>query len=192
MEVDPQMMGMASLCLWWLVLLQGIVTLILGIMFLAQPFETLAVLVVFLGAYWFVTGIFTLIGLAVDKSNAAMKAILGVLSIIAGIVILAHPLYSALMVPLILITFIGAWAIVMGAISLYGGFKGGGWGSTALGILGIIFGIILLAAPYIALALLPTVLGIFGVAGGLSVIVASIMIHSQETKDQAPKGSSGA
>ena len=80
----------------------------------------------------------------------------------------------------------------MGAISLYGGFKGGGLGSAALGILGIIFGIILLAAPYIALVLLPTVLGIFGVAGGLSLIVASFMIHSQETKDQEPKGSSGA
>ena len=38
---------------WWLVLIFGIVTLIMGLFFLYYPYGTLLVLVTFIGAYWF-------------------------------------------------------------------------------------------------------------------------------------------
>jgi len=44
--------------LWWLLLLEGITTIILGILLISQPAGTLAVIVIFLGIYWLIEGIF--------------------------------------------------------------------------------------------------------------------------------------
>jgi len=162
---------------WWLVLLQGIVILILGIMFLTWPFETLLVMVTFLGAYWFVSGIFALIGLGMDRTNAALKAVLGILGIIAGILILIYPLFSTILVPFLFIVLIGVWGVIMGAVSLYGGIREEGWGSAVLGVIGIIFGIIILAHPFLTETVLPLVLGIFGIIGGISTIAAAFMVR---------------
>ena len=85
---------------WWLVLIQGIITLILGIFLLYYPYGTLLVLVTFLGAYWFVSGLFGLISLFVDRTNAGWKILFGILGIIAGIAILTYPLYSYVRRPL--------------------------------------------------------------------------------------------
>lgn len=45
---------------WWLLLVQGIIALILGIALLSYPVETLMVIIVFLGAYWRASAFFTL------------------------------------------------------------------------------------------------------------------------------------
>jgi len=164
---------------WWLVLLQGIVTLILGIMFLSWPYFTLMIAVTFLGAYWFVSGLFALVGLAVDRSHFAVKIVLGILGIIAGILILAHPLFSTVLIPSLLVIFIGVWGIIMGAVSLFAAFKGAGAGAAALGIIGLILGLVLIANPFIAVVFMPFILGIIGVIGGIAAIVTAIAIRAQ-------------
>jgi uncharacterized membrane protein HdeD (DUF308 family) len=161
---------------WWLVLIQGIITLILGIFFLAYPFGTLLVLVTFLGAYWFISGLIGLFSLAVDKTNAAWKILFGILGIIVGIAILVYPFYSAFVVPYVFIIFVGVWGLIMGFVSLFAGFKGGGWGASIIGIILIIFGCLILANPVVSTVLLPFVLGVFGIIGGIAAIVASIYL----------------
>jgi uncharacterized membrane protein HdeD (DUF308 family) len=161
---------------WWLVLIQGIITLILGIFFLVYPFGTLLVLVTFLGAYWFISGLIGLFSLAVDKTNAAWKILFGILGIIVGIAILAYPFYSAFVVPYVFIIFVGVWGLIMGFVSLFAGFKGGGWGAAIIGIILIIFGCLILANPVVSTVLLPFVLGVFGIIGGIVAIVASIYL----------------
>ncbi|HPJ74530.1 MAG TPA: DUF308 domain-containing protein [Methanoregulaceae archaeon] len=173
---------------WWLVLLQGIVALVLGILFLSWPYYTLMIAVTFLGAYWFVSGLFALIGLATDRSHAAVKILLGVLGIIAGIVILAHPLFSTVLIPSLLVILIGLWGVIMGVVSLFAAYKGGGAGAAALGIIGLILGLVLVANPYIAVALMPFILGIFGVIGGLAAIVTAIAIRAQSGKGGSAPG----
>ena len=85
---------------WWLVLIMGFITLILGIFLLYYPYGTLLVLVTFLGAYWFISGLIGLCSLFVDRTNAGWKILFGILGIIAGIAILTYPLYSYLRRPL--------------------------------------------------------------------------------------------
>jgi uncharacterized membrane protein HdeD (DUF308 family) len=48
---------------WWLLLVQGIIALILGIALHRYPVETLMVIIVFLGGYWCASAIFTLFSL---------------------------------------------------------------------------------------------------------------------------------
>jgi len=165
---------------WWLVLIQGIVTLILGLFLLYRPYGTLFVLVTFLGAYWFVTGIIGLISLFWDRTNMGMKLLFGILGLLAGLAILAYPLYSTFVVPFIFIIMIGVWGLIMGFVALFGAFKGGGWGAAIIGILLIIFGLLILANPYLTVAVLPFILGVFGVGGGIAAIIGSFFLRSSE------------
>ncbi|NYT20667.1 MAG: hypothetical protein GKC07_02560 [Methanomicrobiales archaeon] len=165
---------------WWVVLLQGIIALILGIFFLTSPYMTLLVVVTFLGAYWFVSGIFALVSIGVDKTNAGLKALVGILGIILGILILAYPYYSAFVVPFVFVIMVGVWALIIGGIHMYQAFTGGGWAIGILGFISVIFGLILLIQPYIATLALPFVLGILGIVFGFAAIIGSFMIRSRQ------------
>ena len=46
---------------WWLILLDGIAGLIIGILLIAYPQATLTFIVVLLGIYWLIAGIFKII-----------------------------------------------------------------------------------------------------------------------------------
>jgi len=132
---------------WWLVLLLGIVALILGAYLLYKPLATLEVIIIFLGAYWFVNGIFTLFSIAVDKTHTGMKLLWGFLGIILGLFILAYPLYSTFVVPFVFTIMVGILALIYGVIALYGAFTGKGWGRGILGILSIRFWLLIRAEP---------------------------------------------
>jgi len=178
-EIRNPLLPTGAMLPWWLVLIQGIVALVLGCSFLAFPYLTLFVLVVFIGAYWFVSGIFALISLSSDRSNMGWKVVVGLLGIIAGILIMIYPYYSTILLPSLLIIFIGVWGLIIGGITLAHGIRGGGWGEIILGILGIIFGIVLLANPFISAALLPFVLGIFGIVLGIGAIATAFMCRGK-------------
>jgi hypothetical protein len=46
---------------WWVFLLQGIAGILLGLMLIAAPGATLVTLVLFLGFYWIVSGVLSLV-----------------------------------------------------------------------------------------------------------------------------------
>jgi hypothetical protein len=93
------------------------------------------------------------------------------LGIIAGLLILQHPIWAPFVVGGTLIIILGIQGIIYGIISLVEAFRGAGWGIGILGAISIIFGIILLANVWIATFSLPWVLGVFGLVGGVIAIV---------------------
>jgi uncharacterized membrane protein HdeD (DUF308 family) len=157
---------------WWLVLLGGILNIIVGILLLVNPGKTTIAFVWVLGLYWFVQGIFVLVGMFVDHSAWGWKLFMGVLSIVAGIFVLRHPIASALTIPAFLVLLLGIQGLIMGVISLVMAFKGGGLGAGLLGALSIIFGIILIL-NWAELATVLTfiwVVGILAIVGGIAQI----------------------
>lgn len=164
------MLSEQTLLPWWLLLLWGFFTLIVGGLFLFNPGQTMAFLIIFLGAYWLVGGIFTIASLVVDKSNMGWKIFLSVINILAGIVILTYPLYSTIFVFTFLIIFLGFWALFIGAAHLYHAYTAKDAGNAVLGIISLIFGLLLLLNPFIAAALLPFVFGGFAIVSGLASI----------------------
>ncbi len=151
---------------WWLVLMGGILNIIIGILLLTAPAKTVFVLVLALGIYWIVSGIFTLVGMFIDHSAWGWKLVIGALSIIAGIVILSYPIMSALTFPSILILLLGINGVIIGIVMLINAFQGGGWGAGILGVLSIIFGIILVL-NYTSPAM---IVGLVWAAGFLAII----------------------
>jgi len=163
----------AGLFPWWILLLWGVLALLIGIMFLASPGITTVIFITFLGAYWFVGGIFSLASLAIDRTNMGWKIFLAILNMIAGIIILAYPLYSTFFLLSFLIILIGFWACVTGCVHLYSAFAQKDAGNGILGAFSLIFGILLLVFPLISAALLPVIAGIIAIVIGIAAIVTS-------------------
>lgn len=156
---------------WWLVLIEGIALIILGILWLTNPASTTLVFIQVLGIYWLIAGIFKIVGIFLDHSMWVWKLIAGILGIIAGIIVLNHPLWSPFVVGATLIIILGIQGIIFGGIGIWQAFKGAGWGTGILGALSIIFGIYLLANIGAATFVLPWVLGILAIVGGIAAIV---------------------
>jgi len=143
--------------------------IVVGILLLTAPVKTTFVLVLALGFYWIVGGIFTLVGMFVDHSAWGWKLFMGLLSIVAGTAILRYPLMSAVAVPQVIVLVLGIQGLIVGTIGLIMAFKGGGWAVGILGALSIVFGLILIAnysAPGMVLTLI-WVAAIFALVGGL-------------------------
>ena len=160
---------------WWLILMAGVLNLIVGILLLANPGKTAIALVWVLGLYWFVQGIFVLVAMFLDHSAWGWKLFMGVLGILAGIVVMRHPIASALVIPSILILLLGIQGLVMGGISLVLAFRGGGWSAGILGALSILFGIILIMnyANLLTVLTYIWVVAIVAIAGGIVQIVVA-------------------
>lgn len=166
--------------IWWIFLLQGITTIILGVMLLFAPGITIALLIQFLGIYWLVSGIFSIIMIftGVSAIHWGWSLLSGVLGIIAGILVLNHPLLNTILLPTLLVYIIGIEGIIIGIIGFIKGFGGEGLGSSIFGAINIIFGVILLSSPFLAISLLSLVIGVFGIVGGVSLIALSSQVRS--------------
>lgn len=165
---------------WWIFLLQGIATLILGLLLLISPGMTLVVLVTFMGIWWLVGGIFSIVGIFLPDRSVPWGWFLfnGILGILAGIAVLNHPLLATVLIPTVLVIFIAVDGIIFGVIGLIQAFQGGGLGSGVWGVISIIFGIILLTRPLAAAGVVPIVAGIFGLIGGVALIVLALRLRN--------------
>ena len=169
---------------WWLVLLEGIASVIIGLFLLTAPGITLLFLVQVTGFFWLIGGILRVVSIFVDSALWGWKLVGGVIGILAGIVVLQHPLWSTLLLPAVYVIILGIQGIISGGASLVMAFQGGGWGMGILGALSIVLGIVLLLNPlFIGVAVLPIVLGAFSLVGGIAAIVGTFMLRKGSTTD---------
>jgi uncharacterized membrane protein HdeD (DUF308 family) len=162
---------------WWLVFLEGLVALIIGIYLITSPVATTIFLVWVLGIYWLIAGILTLVHLFTDRTDMIWKVISGIIGILAGLAVIEYPLLSAVFVPATFIILIGVLGIVYGAISLFYSLKLG-WGAAIKGILSIIFGLLLIGSPYIGIVLLVYFLAVIGIVGGVATMYMGYKMRS--------------
>jgi uncharacterized membrane protein HdeD (DUF308 family) len=169
-----------SLLPWWLVLLWGLLSLIIGVMFLTTPVLTTELFILFIGAYWLVGGIFTLASLVVDKSNAGWKIFLSIINILAGIVILLYPFYASVFILTFFVIFIGFWGCFIGISHLYHAFKEKDAGNGVLGVISLLIGLLLLFFPFLAALFIPFILGGLAVAFGIIGIIMSSYVKKAQ------------
>ena len=169
---------------WWLTLLSGIMALTIGSILLWSPaktkVETYLILIVFLGVYWIVEGIFDIINIFIDRSMWGWRLFIGIISIAVGAYIVMYPVATAVALPKIFVLALGVWGLIYGIGLLIMAFRGGGWTDAILGVLGIIFGIALTVNYYVTgmgLAMLWTAAA-FGVIGGIMLIVRAFRQRS--------------
>ena len=165
--------------IWWLFLLQGLAGTILGLMLITYPGATLVALVTFLGFYWLFVGILSLVRVFVDRSVPWIWSLLiGIVGILAGLLVLRHPLFAALTVPTTIVIILGVQGLIMGALDIISGLTGGGIRSFFLGVINIVIGLFLLASPLMAALAVPLVFGALLLIQGAGLIVLGFRVRA--------------
>jgi uncharacterized membrane protein HdeD (DUF308 family) len=138
---------------WWLFLIVGVISILAGILALVWPDITLLALGLFVGiGLLFIGGLEIAEAIAGSPDSRALTSIVGVLSIIAGIVCLRRPGESLLALVIVL----GVYLIVEGAIRFIRAFQEleDRAAMMLLGIVDAILGILILSLPKLSLVTL--------------------------------------
>jgi uncharacterized membrane protein HdeD (DUF308 family) len=171
---------------WGLVLVEGMVVALLGLILLVAPGASLFFLVLLLGIYLVIAGIFRIIGIFSDSSSWGWKLAAGILCLIAGLAIVSNPLWSTTLASTWLVILVGFLAMLQGAAGLIVAFQGGSWGMGVLSVLGILFGLFLVINPLIGVATLTLILAIFMLIGGVGAVIQAFRMR-REAAGQQPR-----
>jgi uncharacterized membrane protein HdeD (DUF308 family) len=165
--------------IWWVFLLQGFAGIIIGLMLITEPGATLVALTTVLGFYWLITGVLALVQVFVDRATPWVWSLLaGLVGILAGLFVLRHPLVAALTVPTVLVIILGIQGLVIGAVQIIGGFKGGGIGPFILGAINVLVGILLLGSPVAAALAVPLVFGVLLLIQGAGLMILAFRVRA--------------
>ncbi len=167
-EVPPALVALAKA--WWLMVLVGTLCLVAGIVVIVQPGISLATLAVIAGIFLVIDGCFDLVSsLSRATDHRGLLALLGVLTVVVGVILIRHPSTSVVAIALL----IGIWLIAFGLIrlvDLLSGGEGGGW-SVAIAIFEIIGGIVIVVIPDIGVATLALLVAISFILRGIGMCV---------------------
>ena len=162
--------------LWWLPALFGVVTLGVGVFFVVSPHETLSTFTVIAGIFLLFDGVLAIFGSIFGKGEGrGLLALIGVLSAIAGLVLIKKPFDTLVVFTLI----VGVWFVVAGIVRFVvalGSPEGRG-GNILTAILDLIAGILILAWPDLGLATVAVIIGIVLIMRGALFIVAGWQLH---------------
>jgi uncharacterized membrane protein HdeD (DUF308 family) len=162
--------------LWWLLVLFGIVAIAVGVFFVASPHETLSTFTVIAGIFLLVDGVLAILASIFGRGEGrGVLALVGALSVIAGLVLIKKP-FVALAV---FILIFGIWLVVEGVVRFASalGTPEGRAGNIVIALIDIVAGIVILSWPSLGLATLAVIIGIVLILRGILFIATGWMLR---------------
>lgn len=156
---------------WWLVALLGILGIGAGVVVLVWPGISLVTLAWVTGIFLIVDAIFDIVfALGRETEHRGMLVLLGVLSLLAGLFLVRHPVLGVLLIALLL----GFWLITFGVVRLVDVFtrREGRALNVVLAIIEVVAGIVIISVPDIAVGTLAVLVGIAFVLRGIVTAAA--------------------
>ncbi len=166
---------------WGWVLFFGIVTLLLGVLVVLRPRDTIYAFAILLGIWLFVAGLFRIVTAIADHEDATgtrwLMAMLGLLSVIVGILFLRHTEETVTTLAFL----IGLFWVVGGIIEFFTAYSDHGapartW-RIAMGVLAFAAGIVTLVVPHLTLTTLAVIMGIWLILYGVLEIALSLQLR---------------
>ena len=160
---------------WWVLLVAGILTVLVGIIALLYPKPTLLVVGLLFGVYLAIWGGMTLFHAVGDESMAVLvrvlEVVIGLLALFAGLLLIVRPGQSVVTAALVL----GFWWVVVGFLQLVRGIampEGRVW-NLLWGAIAVVAGAIILAQPEIGLITLVWIVSLgLVIQGAVEIAVA--------------------
>jgi uncharacterized membrane protein HdeD (DUF308 family) len=176
---------------WWLLLLRGVAAIVFGVLAFIWPGVTLAVLVLFYGAFALVDGAFALAAAIMGKGGMGPRwwlVIVGLLGIGAGVLTFLWPGITAL----VLLVFIAAWSIMSGIFQIIGAIQlrreiDNEWLLVLAGLMSVVFGILLLAWPATGLLALVWLIGTYAVLYGALLVGLALRLRKHRADGTATR-----
>ena len=175
---------------WWLAGLRGLAAILFGILAFAWPGPTLTVLVLFFGAYALVDGVLAIItAVRGDVEHRVWLAAEGVIGVLAGLVAFAYPGLTAL----VLLYIIAIWAILTGIIEIFIALRlrqvlSNELGLIIGGILSVLFGIVLIAAPGAGALAVVFLIGAYAILFGIALLALAWRLREHHQRVGGPLG----
>jgi uncharacterized membrane protein HdeD (DUF308 family) len=178
--------------LWWIPLLAGLLTIIVGIVVLRVDW-TVSGLAIFLGVVFICRGLVDAFKEPLDGSPRSLTIVVGVLEACVGVALIAWPGPGLTVIA----AFFGCYLVIGGMIEIVGALSNrdhsAWWLVLLLGIVMVILGIWALDRPAQTLHLIIALAGIWAiVAGTLEIVFAfelrklhSVALSRQSTLDRA-------
>jgi uncharacterized membrane protein HdeD (DUF308 family) len=168
--------------LWWFPVLRGICLVILGLFALLRPGMTIEFLATLLGIFVILDGLLSVFaGVAGHVPSRFWTIVRGVVAVLIGMFVVAHPMLMAAVTATVLLYLLAATAVVSGILEISGAIQdrkhieGEGW-LVLGGVLSIVFGVLLFAAPLGFGLLLVRILGVYAILFGIGLFVFAYRI----------------
>lgn len=168
---------------WYWPVLRGVLAIIFGIVALSWPDKTAAVIIWVVGIFAVVDGVVEIVEGIRRRGTGNGTAVLvtmGVLSLAVGVVLLVWPGKTAI----VLTWIVGFWAVVYGLFQTVASLdlrkvpgSGWGWGVVA-GLLGIVFGLLVLLNVNAGLVSIVWLLALFAIVWGVMLVAFGFQIRS--------------
>jgi uncharacterized membrane protein HdeD (DUF308 family) len=171
---------------WSVLAVLGLFSVAAGVIVLARPSTSLAALAVITGVFLLGDGIFELTWALFDpQQNRGLVAVFGVVTVIAGVILIRHPTHAVVAIALLL----GLWLIAAGVLRLFRVLAEPGRGpwSAILAALELIAGIVIVSSPHIGVSTLALLIGLSLVLRGVGACLAAWMVRSVAHADDVAR-----
>jgi uncharacterized membrane protein HdeD (DUF308 family) len=161
---------------WWLLIIFGVIAIGVGVFLLADPHESLSTLTVIVGILLLIDGVLAVISSVVGRGEGrGLLALVGVLSAIAGLVLIKKPFDTLIVFTLI----VGVWFVVAGVVRFISAFAEpeGRAATIAVAVLDLIAGIVILSWPGLGVATFAVIVGLVLIFRGVLFIYAGVALH---------------
>jgi uncharacterized membrane protein HdeD (DUF308 family) len=170
---------------WWVPVIRGVAAIVFGMLAFLYPGLTVAILVLFFGAWVLVDGVFRVVGAIGGRATDpewGWHLVIGILGIMIGFLTFHAPRITALA----LVIYIAAWALMIGATEIALAIKlrreiKGEWFLILMGLLSILFAFMLLWNPIPGALALVWLIGAYAIAFGILGIIFGIRLRGLAT-----------
>ena len=171
----------------WALLIRGLISIAIAVLIVARPIASIAALALVIAIWALVDGIVRIAHAVELRAIAPQWWVL----LLTGIVSVAFGIAALYYYPGLSLSFAVAWTalwlIFVGALGTWVSFQeralGISWGWTlALGVLGIIGGVLAFMYPGVTLAWLLSLIAAFALIGGIIMLVGAWRLQSFEHK----------
>jgi uncharacterized membrane protein HdeD (DUF308 family) len=144
-----------------------------------------------IGIFWLIEGIFLVIAEMFDHIYEIRWGTLlvhGVISILAGMLVLGHPLISAFVTITMLAYILAFLAIVSGVMELITAMgiresSSNKWSAMAEGVLSCLIGMFLLFHPFVSAAVAMSIIGVLVFVVGLGRLILAFYLHRNSQRE---------
>lgn len=161
---------------WWVPVLRGVAAILLGVFAFVWPLAAITALVLVFGAVALADGILAIAAAIAGRKLASDWWVLllgGILGVGVGIFTVVHPGITAAA----LVILVAVWAIGLGVLQIVSAFRlrhviPGEWWLAIGGVLGVVFGVLLVRYPLGGELAMVWLIGLFALVWGAMQMIA--------------------
>ena len=182
--------------MWWIFILRGLLAILLGVIAFVAPGLALATFVVLFAFWMLIDGAAALIHAwqSRGKGNWWLGLLEGIAGIAAGILALAWPAITAL----VLLLLVGSWAIVTGVMEVWAAIRlraviQGELLLALSGVISVLFGLFVIVFPGAGIFSVLWLIGIYAIVFGLALVwlgwrLRGIFLQAKGQNEYAERG----